>query len=67
MFEIVFAVRDEYSKERIDKVFDYLTEKRNVDSTQYTKQREFSKHFFGSIQFFRPENNNDGLEINDNF
>jgi nitroreductase / dihydropteridine reductase len=46
---LVFAVWDEYSKERIDKVFDYLTEKRNVDSTKYDKQREFSKQFFGNM------------------
>lgn len=46
---LVFAVWDEYSKERIDKVFDYLTEKRNVDSIKYNKQREFSKQFFGNM------------------
>ena len=46
---LVFAVWDEYSKERIDKVFDYLTEKRNVDSAKYNKQREFSKQFFGNM------------------
>lgn len=46
---LVFAVWDEYSKERIDHVFDYLTEKRRVDSTQYDKQRAFSKQFFGNM------------------
>lgn len=45
----VFAVWDEYSKERIDKVFDYLAEKRNVDSSHYNKQRAFSKQFFGNM------------------
>lgn len=46
---LVFAVWDEYSKERIDKVFDYLTEKRNADSAKYDKQRAFSKQFFGNM------------------
>ena len=46
---LVFAVWDEYSKDRIDKVFDFLAEKRNVDSTEYDKQREFSKRFFGNM------------------
>ena len=46
---LVFAVWDEYSKDRIDKVFDFLAEKRNVDSTEYNKQREFSKQFFGNM------------------
>jgi len=46
---LVFAVWDEYSKERIDKVFDYLTEKRNADSTKYDNQRAFSKQFFGNM------------------
>jgi len=46
---LVFAVWDEYSKERIDKVFDYLAEKRNIDSVQYDKQRNFSKQFFGNM------------------
>ncbi|MBO9693593.1 NAD(P)H-dependent oxidoreductase [Chryseobacterium sp.] len=46
---LVFAVWDEYSKERIDNVFDYLAEKRNVDFAKYYKQREFSKQFFGNM------------------
>jgi len=46
---LVFAVWDEYSKERIDHVFGHLAEKRNVDSTTYDKQREFSKQFFGNM------------------
>lgn len=46
---LVFAVWDEYSKERIDHVFDYLTEKRHVDSAKFDKQREFSKQFFGNM------------------
>jgi nitroreductase len=46
---LVFAVWDEYAKERIDQVFDYLTKKRNVDSAKYDKQREFSKQFFGNM------------------
>ncbi|UMQ43365.1 nitroreductase family protein [Chryseobacterium sp. Y16C] len=46
---LVFAVWDEYSKERIDNVFDYITEKRSVDSAHYDKQRAFSKQFFGNM------------------
>ncbi|MGH1517893.1 nitroreductase family protein [Chryseobacterium sp. JK1] len=46
---LVFAVWDEYSKERIDKVFDYLVEERNLDFAHYDKQREFSKQFFGNM------------------
>lgn len=46
---LVFAVWDEYSKERIDKVFDYLTEKRNADAAKYDNQRKFSKQFFGNM------------------
>ncbi len=46
---LVFAVWDEYSKERINNVFDHLAEKRNVDPAVYDKQREFSKQFFGNM------------------
>ncbi|MFC3158547.1 hypothetical protein ACFOEQ_08405 [Chryseobacterium arachidis] len=46
---LVFAVWDEYSKERIDHVFDYLAEKRHADASVYDKQRNFSKQFFGSM------------------
>lgn len=46
---LVFAVWDEYSKERIDKVFDYLAAKRNLAPAQYDKQRTFSKQFFGNM------------------
>lgn len=46
---LVFAVWDEYSQERIDNVFDYLTEKHKVDSAKYDRQRAFSKQFFGNM------------------
>jgi len=46
---LVFAVWDEYTKERIDHVFDYLISKRNLDSGSYEGQRNFAKQFFGNM------------------
>ncbi|QES90252.1 nitroreductase family protein [Rhizosphaericola mali] len=46
---LVFAVWDEYTNERIDKVFDYLIlqQKKNMDA--YSSQRNFAKSYFGKM------------------
>jgi nitroreductase/dihydropteridine reductase len=46
---LVFAVWDEYTKERIDHVFDHLISKRNSESGSYERQRHFAKQFFGEM------------------
>lgn len=46
---LVFAVWDEYTNERIDRVFDFLISKRNSESTAYDNQRHFAKQFFGNM------------------
>jgi nitroreductase len=46
---LVFAVWDEYTKERIDHVFDHLILKRHSESASYERQRHFAKQFFGNM------------------
>ncbi|WP_426327410.1 nitroreductase family protein [Pedobacter sp. R-06] len=46
---LVFTVWDEYTKERIDHVFDHLISKRNAESAFYERQRHFAKAFFGKM------------------
>jgi len=46
---LVFAVWDEYTKERIDHVFDHLILKQNKSPDSYTNQRSFAKTFFGNM------------------
>lgn len=45
---LVFAVWNQYTEQRIDRVFDYLTAKRNAEPDAYWRQRNFAKQFFGS-------------------
>jgi len=46
---LVFAVWDEYTHERIDKVFDYLDSEREILHPSSQRQRNFAKHFFGQM------------------
>ena len=46
---IVFAVWDEYTNERIDRVFDHLASVRNSEIASDEKQRNFAKRFFGNM------------------
>ncbi|WP_415328029.1 NAD(P)H-dependent oxidoreductase [Chryseobacterium sp. MMS23-Vi53] len=46
---LVFAVWDEYTKERIDHVFDHLILKQNKQADSYRNQRNFAKTFFGNM------------------
>jgi nitroreductase/dihydropteridine reductase len=46
---LVFAVWDEYSPERIDKVFDYLNAERGFVHPSAERQRNFAKYFFGQM------------------
>ncbi|WP_326984389.1 nitroreductase family protein [Chryseobacterium sp. MYb264] len=46
---LVFAVWDEYTKERIDHVFDHLILKQNKKPDSYANQRNFAKTFFGNM------------------
>lgn len=46
---LIFAVWDEYTKERIDHVFDYLIAKQNKKTDSYAHQRNFAKTFFGNM------------------
>lgn len=46
---LVFAVWDEYTKERIDHVFDHLIVKQNKKPDSYANQRSFAKTFFGNM------------------
>ncbi|MCA6067879.1 NAD(P)H-dependent oxidoreductase [Chryseobacterium sp. RG1] len=46
---LVFAVWDEYTKERIDHVFDHLIVKQNKKPDSYAHQRSFAKTFFGNM------------------
>lgn len=46
---LVFAVWDEYTKERIDHVFDHLIVKQNKKPGSYANQRSFAKTFFGNM------------------
>jgi len=44
---LVFAAWDEYSNERIDKVFDYLNDARGFVHQTSDRQRNFAKKYFG--------------------
>lgn len=46
---LLFAVWDEYTKERIDHVFDHLILKQNKNADAYLNQRNFAKTFFGNM------------------
>lgn len=46
---LVFAAWDEYTKERIDHVFDHLILKQDKKTDSYAKQRSFAKTFFGNM------------------
>lgn len=46
---LVFAAWDEYSVERIDRVFDHLNKERGTNATSSERQRQFAKHFFGQM------------------
>lgn len=46
---LVFAVWDEYSHERIDKVFDRLNAERGLTHPTAERQRNFAKNFFGQM------------------
>jgi nitroreductase/dihydropteridine reductase len=46
---LVFAAWDNYSHERIDKVFDHLNLVRKTDQTIADRQRNFAKQFFGKM------------------
>lgn len=46
---LVFAAWDNYTPERIDKVFDHLNLIRNADTTISGRQRNFAKQFFGKM------------------
>lgn len=46
---LVLAAWDVYSEERIDKVFDYLAQERDLPIEKTNGQRDFSKRFFGAM------------------
>lgn len=51
---LVFAAWDTYSVERINHVFDYLNQERNLPATATAGQRNFALSFFGQMS---PEEN----------
>lgn len=51
---IVFAVWDQYTTQRIDKVFDYLNQERKQSTSISESQRSFAKNYFA--KFSQEEN-----------